>query len=175
MVSFNLRIFRSCRLQYGQAPAEFRLLPVIGRARYHWLYTVIDRTFTSGDVDLRAHLFIDHQKFFFIKFHGWLWPWNYLNSEIFLIYGKCKLHVNNSYIPQMEQHVAPFQGPASSSLAVWISRRGEFRTASDERAGPGNEAKQHEREGQIASFPGSPGTQICIAQRAWYLLYVSMM
>ena len=26
----------------------------------------------------------------------------------------------------------------------------------------------------IASFPGSPGTRICIAQRAWYLSYVSM-
>ena len=26
----------------------------------------------------------------------------------------------------------------------------------------------------LASFPGSPGTRICIAWRAWYLLYVSM-
>ena len=26
----------------------------------------------------------------------------------------------------------------------------------------------------LASFPGSPGTQIFIAQRAWYLSYVSM-
>jgi len=26
----------------------------------------------------------------------------------------------------------------------------------------------------VASFPGSPGMQICIAQRAWYLFYVSM-
>ena len=26
----------------------------------------------------------------------------------------------------------------------------------------------------IASFPGSPGTRICIARRAWYLFYVSM-
>ena len=27
---------------------------------------------------------------------------------------------------------------------------------------------------EVASFPGSPGTWICIARRAWYLLYVSM-
>ena len=26
----------------------------------------------------------------------------------------------------------------------------------------------------LASFPGSPGTRIYIAQRAWYLFYVSM-
>ena len=26
----------------------------------------------------------------------------------------------------------------------------------------------------LASFPGSPGTRICIAQRAWYLSYVNM-
>ena len=27
----------------------------------------------------------------------------------------------------------------------------------------------------LASFPGSPGTQICIAERAWYLFCISMM
>ena len=27
----------------------------------------------------------------------------------------------------------------------------------------------------LASFPGSPGTRICITGRAWYLFYVSMM
>jgi len=27
----------------------------------------------------------------------------------------------------------------------------------------------------LASFPGSPGTQISIAGRAWYLFYISMM
>ena len=26
----------------------------------------------------------------------------------------------------------------------------------------------------LALFPGSPGTRICIARRAWYLFYVSM-
>ena len=35
----------------------FSLLPGIGGegGRYHWLYIVIDLTFTSGGVDLRTH------------------------------------------------------------------------------------------------------------------------
>ena len=37
-------------------------------------------------------------------------------------------------------HLASFPGPVRSSLAVR-----EFRTASDERAGPGNEASCHSR------------------------------
>ena len=137
MVSFNLRIFKSWQLQYGWAPGKFRLLPGIGRARYRWLYTVSDRTFTSGDVDLRAYLFIDHclASFSFLNFMVGL------DREIILI-AKFSwsmvnvLHVNNSYIPQMEQHVASFPGPVRLSLAVRNSCRGKFRTASNERAGP---------------------------------------
>ena len=43
----------------------FTLLPSIGRARYREsqvslaVYS-LDRTFTSGGVDLHAHLFVDH-------------------------------------------------------------------------------------------------------------------
>ena len=39
---------------------------------------------------------------------------------------------------------------------------------------PGNEATLAQPQKALASFPGSPGTRICIARRAWYLLYVSM-
>jgi len=45
------------------------MLPDIGRARYHWLNIVVDQTFTSVGVELRAHLFIDHHHvmvFFFV-------------------------------------------------------------------------------------------------------------
>ena len=38
----------------------FTLLPGIGRARYCWQYIVVILTFSSGGVDLRAHLSIDH-------------------------------------------------------------------------------------------------------------------
>jgi len=65
------------------------LLLGIGRAKYCWLYIVIVLTFTSGGVDLRAHLSIGHRcvSFFFRVFnHGWLRPRNYFNSEIFPIY-----------------------------------------------------------------------------------------
>ena len=67
------------------------VLPGIGRARYYWLYIVIVLTFTSGGVDLRTHLSIDHRRvsFFFrvFNFHGWPRPRNYFNTEIFPIYG----------------------------------------------------------------------------------------
>ena len=51
------------------------LLPGIGRARYHWLsccmwlsWVVVDWTIMSGNVDMRAHLFIDHHYInFFIR------------------------------------------------------------------------------------------------------------
>ena len=65
----------------------------IGRARYCWLYihvhVVVVLTFTSGGVDLHAHLSIDHchVSFFSVfNFCGWPRPRNYFNSEIFPIY-----------------------------------------------------------------------------------------
>ena len=72
------------------------VLPGIGRARYCWLYIVVVLTFTSGGVDLRTHLSIDHHRVsFFIlfrvfNFRGWPRPQNYFNSEIFPIYGTKK-------------------------------------------------------------------------------------
>ena len=39
----------------------FSLLPGIRRARDRWLI-VVDRTFTSGSVDLRVSLFTDHRR-----------------------------------------------------------------------------------------------------------------
>ena len=49
-----------------------------------------------------------------------------------------------SLAPDMQScvHVASFPGPTRSSLAVQNSLR-EFRTASDERVGPGNKASVH--------------------------------
>ena len=38
----------------------------------------------------------------------------------------------------------------------------------------GNETKHTVYTLRVASFPGSPGTRIYIAWRAWYLSYVSM-
>ena len=66
------KFFNSCRLQCGRVPGEFlvfSLLPGIRRARYCWLYIVIDRTFTSGGVDLRSHFFMGHHHaiFFFAR------------------------------------------------------------------------------------------------------------
>ena len=50
----------------------FSLLPGVGGA---WLYIVVDRTFTSGDVDLCAHLFVDHCRIsFFCMFNFCGWP-----------------------------------------------------------------------------------------------------
>ena len=43
------------------------LLPGIGIARYCWLYIVVVLTFTSGGVDLRAHLSIDHRRVSFFS------------------------------------------------------------------------------------------------------------
>ena len=70
----------------------FSMLPGIGRARYRWLNIVVDQTFTSVGVELRAHLFIDHHHvmlFFFrvFNFCGWPRQRNYFNSEIFPIQG----------------------------------------------------------------------------------------
>ena len=62
---------------------------------------VILRTFTSGGVNLRILIFIDHccrvfYSIFTLNFHGWSQPWNYFNSEIFLIYGIwCNLAQSN--------------------------------------------------------------------------------
>ena len=42
------------------------------------------------------------------------------------------------------------------------------------KGGSGYETAKHEHSMKLASFPGSPGTRIFIARRAWYLLYVSM-
>ena len=52
------------QLQCGLVPGEFlvfSLLPGIGRAWYHWLYIVVDQTFTSGGGWTCTHLFIDHR------------------------------------------------------------------------------------------------------------------
>ena len=58
-VSFDPQNFcNGSQLQCGRMPGEFlvfSLLPGIGRAWYHWLYIVIDQTFTSGGrVDLHT-------------------------------------------------------------------------------------------------------------------------
>ena len=50
----------------------FSLLPGIGRARYCWLYIVVDQIFTSGGVDLRAYSSIHSsllRKLFFFFFN----------------------------------------------------------------------------------------------------------
>ena len=56
------------------------------------LAVVVDQTFTSGGVDLRASLFIDHRsmrKFIFpvLNFHSLSQPQIFFNSEIFPMYG----------------------------------------------------------------------------------------
>ena len=85
-----------CWLQCGRVPGEFlafSLLPGIGRAWYHWLYIVVDQTFTSGGgggrVDLHT-LIHDHNLCVCVcvfNFHGWPRQQNYFNSKIFPIYG----------------------------------------------------------------------------------------
>ena len=48
---------------------------------------VVNQTFTSGGVDVHAHLFVDHHHVnVFIpvlNFRGWSQPQNYFNSENF--------------------------------------------------------------------------------------------
>ena len=49
-VLFNLRnFFNGSQLQCGRVPGGF-LTTGIRRARYRWLYIVVDQTFTSGRV-----------------------------------------------------------------------------------------------------------------------------
>ena len=60
------------------------------------LAVVINRTFTSGSVDLRASLFTEHRRVIFFRvfnFRGWSQPQNYFNSEIFPIYGIVRVGV----------------------------------------------------------------------------------
>ena len=57
-----------------------------------WLSeVVIDRTFTSGGVDMHARLFVDHLPvnvfIRVLKFRSWSQLRNYFNSEVFPIYG----------------------------------------------------------------------------------------
>ena len=73
------RLESSWRLVYYQVSGE----PGIARC------IVVDRTFNSGSVDLRASLFTDHRRvilFFAFNFRGWSRQRNYFNSEIFPIY-----------------------------------------------------------------------------------------
>ena len=65
----SAKFFNGWWLRCGWAPGEFLLvLPGIGRARYCWLCIVVVLIFTSGGVDLRAYLSIDHHcaSFFFV-------------------------------------------------------------------------------------------------------------
>jgi len=62
--------FNSGQLHCGRTFLVFSLLPGIRRARYHLMCIVVNRTFTSAGVDLRAHLFMNHHhaSFFFFFF-----------------------------------------------------------------------------------------------------------
>ena len=68
-----------------------------------WLSrVVVDRTLTSGGVDVRARLFVDHRCVnVFIRvlnFRGWSQPRNYFNSEIFPTYGTCTANCYVIYV-----------------------------------------------------------------------------
>ena len=68
----------------------FNLLPGIRRASQGSLAVVVDWTFTSGSVDLRASLFrASPCNFIFcvLNFRGWFRLQNFSNSKIFPIYG----------------------------------------------------------------------------------------
>ena len=106
-VSFDPQNFcNSSQLQCGRVPGEFlvfSLLPGIGRAWYHWLYIVVDQTFTSGGrVDLHRLIYyslIISTQFVCVcfNFHGWPRQQNYFNSKIFPIYGTIQV-LNYMYV-----------------------------------------------------------------------------
>ena len=63
-----------------------------------WLSgVVVDRTFTTGGVDVRAHLFVDHRhvnvSICVLNFHGLFQPRKYFKSDIFLIYGIVNVNI----------------------------------------------------------------------------------
>ena len=112
MVRSICDFFNSGRLHNGRAPGAF-LLPGIEKANYRCCNAVvsgvvIDWTFTSGGVDVHAHLFVDHCCAYFrirvLNFHGWSQLRNYFNSEIYLIYGNYTdiiiktVHINTKYM-----------------------------------------------------------------------------
>ena len=97
--------FNSWWLQCGRAPGGFlvfTLLPDTGRARYCLLYIVVDRTFTSGGVDLHPHLSIDHRCITFIfaclrlRSTGWK-PVKCTHAPIVYISNN-SWHSNNNYL-----------------------------------------------------------------------------
>ena len=69
-----------------------------------WLSkVVVNQTFMSGGVDVRAHLFVNHRHICFIhilKFSQLVSTTKFLNSEIFPIYGITYLQISATVLAQ---------------------------------------------------------------------------